>query len=86
MPSIVKKDPWWLDPKDPHRVAYTTQVVLGPTLPQLWVYNPAWAQIESEHVWQEAWADIMKNDVAPADAMAKASKRVEEVFAKYPIA
>jgi multiple sugar transport system substrate-binding protein len=24
MPSIVKKDPWWLDPKDQHRVAYTT--------------------------------------------------------------
>ena len=86
MPSIVKKDPWWLDPKDPHRVAYTKQVVLGPTLPQFWVYNPAWAQIESEHVWQVAWADIMKNGVAPEAAMAKAAKRVEEVFAKYPIA
>ena len=57
MPSIVKKDPWWLDPKDPHRVAYTTQVVLGPTVPHFWVFNPAWAQVESEHVWQEAWAD-----------------------------
>src|SRR6202023_863971 len=25
MPVIAKDDPWWLDPKDPHRVAYTTQ-------------------------------------------------------------
>jgi hypothetical protein len=22
MPAIVKNDPWWLDPKDPHRVGY----------------------------------------------------------------
>ena len=57
MPSIVKNDPWWLDPKDPHRVAYTTQVVLSPTVPHFWVFNPAWAQVENEHVWQEAWAD-----------------------------
>ena len=85
MPSIVKKDPWWLDPKEPHRVAYTKQVVLGPTLPQFWAYNPAWAQIESEHVWQAAWAAIMKDGTAPEAAMATAAKRVEEVFAKYPI-
>src|SRR4051794_2193509 len=25
MPSIVKNDPWWLDPADQHRVAYVTQ-------------------------------------------------------------
>ncbi|MGA8551790.1 MAG: extracellular solute-binding protein [Stellaceae bacterium] len=85
MPSIVKKDPWWLDPKDPHRVAYTTQVVLSPTVPPFWVFNPAWAQVESEHVWQVAWADIMKDGMAPAAAAEKASKRTEEIFAKYPI-
>jgi len=85
MPSIVKKDPWWLDPKDPHRVAYTTQVVLSPTLPPFWVFNPAWAQVESEHVWQEAWAQIMKDGVAPEAAAQKAAKRTEEIFAKYPI-
>ena len=85
MPSIVKKDPWWLDPTDPHRVAYTTQVVLSPTLPPLWVYNPAWAQVESEHVWQKAWAEIIKDGTAPDAAAQKAFKRVEEIFAKYPI-
>ena len=86
MPSIVKKDPWWLDPKDPHRVAYTTQVVLSPTLPPFWVFNPAWAQVESEHVWQEAWAAIMKDGAAPEAAAEKAYKRTAEIFAKYPIA
>src|ERR1700716_3384143 len=37
MPSIVKDDPWWTDPKDPHVAAQTQQAVLGPTLPQFWV-------------------------------------------------
>src|SRR6266851_2443895 len=46
MPSIVKDDPFWLDPKDPHRVAYTTQGLLSPTLPQFWVFNPAYAQVQ----------------------------------------
>src|SRR5262245_24984578 len=31
MPAIVKNDPWWLDPKDPHRVAYVQQCLLSPT-------------------------------------------------------
>src|SRR6267142_334566 len=32
MPSIVKDDPWWTDPKDPHRVAYVQQCLLSPTV------------------------------------------------------
>jgi multiple sugar transport system substrate-binding protein len=58
MPSIVKGDPWWLDPADPHRVAYVKQALLGPTVPQLWVYNPAFAQVQNEHVFPTGWAEI----------------------------
>ena len=50
MPAIAKDDPWWLDPKDPHRVAYTKQGLLDPTLPQFWVLNPAYAQVQNEHI------------------------------------
>jgi multiple sugar transport system substrate-binding protein len=85
MPSIVKDDPWWVDPADPHRVSYTNQGLLGPTLPSFWVYNPAYAQVQNEHVWQTAWAEIMKDGAAPQAAAEKAFKRVEEIFAKYPI-
>jgi multiple sugar transport system substrate-binding protein len=85
MPAIVKDDPWWLDPKDPHRVAYTAQGLLGPTLPTFWVFNPAYAQVQNEHVWQTAWAEIMKDGAAPQAAAEKAFKRVEEIFAKYQI-
>jgi multiple sugar transport system substrate-binding protein len=85
MPSIAKTDPWWLDPQDPHRVAYITQTLLSPTVPNFWVFNPAYAQVENEHVWQTAWAEIMKDGAVPQAAAEKAFKRIEEIFAKYPI-
>jgi multiple sugar transport system substrate-binding protein len=84
MPSIVKRDPWWF--ADPHRKAYTTQALLSPTIADYWAFNPAYAQVQNEHVWPTGWADIMQNGVAPQAAAEKAFKRVEEIFAKYPIA
>jgi multiple sugar transport system substrate-binding protein len=84
MPSIIKGDHWWFD--DPHRAAYTQQGLLSPTLPQLWAYNPAYAQVQNEHVWAVGWVDIMKEGMAPQAAAEKAFKRIEEMFAKYPIA
>jgi multiple sugar transport system substrate-binding protein len=84
MPSIVKTDHWWFD--DPHRAPYTKQALLDPTLPQFWVFNPAYAQVQAEHVWSAGWVDIMKEGLAPQMAAEKAFKRAEEIFAKYPIA
>jgi len=85
MPSVVKNEPFWLDPKDPHVVAYTQQAVLGPTLPNFWVYNPAYAQVQNEHIWSVGWVDIMQGGMTPQAAADKAFKRVEEIFGKYPI-
>jgi multiple sugar transport system substrate-binding protein len=84
MPSIAKGDPWWF--ADPHRKAYTTQALLDPTIADYWAFNPAYAQVQNEHVWPTAWADIMKGGMTPEAAAEKAFKRVEEIFAKYPIA
>jgi multiple sugar transport system substrate-binding protein len=83
MPAIVNHDPWWF--ADPHRAAYTRQGLLGPTVPTFWTSNPAYAQVQNEHVWQTAWAEIIKDGAAPDAAAEKAVKRVEEIFAKYPI-
>ena len=86
MPAIVKNDPWWLDPKDAHRVAYVRQGLFSPTVPTFWTSNPAYAQVQNEHVWQTAWAEIIQNSATPEAAAEKAFKRVEEIFSKYPIA
>jgi multiple sugar transport system substrate-binding protein len=83
MPSIVKDDPWWS--ADPHRKAYVEQGLLGPTLPQFWVYNPAYAQVQNEHTFMTGWMDIIQSGMAPQAAAEKSLKRVAEIFAKYPI-
>jgi len=86
MPTIVKDDPWWLDPKDPHRGPYVHQGLLGPTVSTFWTFNPAYAQVQNEHVWPTAWADITTGGMTLQAAADKAFKRVEEIFAKYQIA
>jgi multiple sugar transport system substrate-binding protein len=84
MPSIVKGDSWWF--ADPHRAAYVQQGLLGPTVPNFWAFNPAYAQVQNEHAWSAGWIDIMTGGMTPQAAAEKAFKRVEEIFAKYPIA
>ena len=34
--------------------------MLGPTLPITVAFNPAYAQVQNEHVWAVAWADIIQ--------------------------
>jgi len=43
-------------------------------------------QVQNEHVWSTAWADIMTGGITPQAAADKAFKRIEEIFAKYQIA
>jgi multiple sugar transport system substrate-binding protein len=84
VPEIAKSDPFWLK-EDPHREAFTQLALLGPTLPMYEVFNPAIAQVNSEHLFSVAEFDVMKAGMAPEQAIDKAFKRVEAIFAKYPI-
>jgi multiple sugar transport system substrate-binding protein len=84
VPDIAKGDPFWLK-EDPHREAYTKLTLLAPTMPIFEVYNPAIAQVNAEHLFSVAEFDVMKEGMAPEQAVDKAFKRIEEIFAKYPI-
>jgi multiple sugar transport system substrate-binding protein len=81
--EVVKNDQWWF--ADPHRKAYVEQNIFGPTAPDYFVFNPAWAEVRNQHVFGAAWADVMKNGMTPQEAADKAFKWVEQIFAKYPI-
>ena len=85
IPEIVKSDPFWLK-EDPHRTAYMTQSVIGPTFPVYEAYNPAMAQVGAEHVIMSAAFSVMNSGAAPEQEIDKAFRRIEEIFAKYPIA
>ncbi len=86
IPRIVKEDPWWLDPSDPHRAPYVQESVLGPTAASYYGYNPAWGQVCAEQLWGVACADVLKNNMTAAEAVDKAFARAEAIFSKYTFA
>jgi len=83
IPAIVRSDPWWLDPSDPHRAPFVQESVLGPTVPAYTGFNPAWGQVNAEQIWGQAHADVIKNGMTPTAAVDKAFKRMEAIFAKF---
>ncbi len=59
--------------------------MLGPTTVWPSVYNPGFAEVDNEHLWGVAESDVI-NGMKPEDAVAKGLKRMQQIFAKYPIA
>jgi ABC-type glycerol-3-phosphate transport system substrate-binding protein len=55
-------------------------------LPLYEAFNPAMAEVSAEHVFSIAMLDVMTNGMTPEQAIDKAFKRAEGIFAKYPIA
>jgi multiple sugar transport system substrate-binding protein len=82
IPQLVKDDPFWLSTEMPCLKPYITEAVLNPTLPVFEGYTPAWGQANAEQLWGQAHADVIKNSMKPADAVDKAFKRANEIFAK----
>jgi multiple sugar transport system substrate-binding protein len=85
MPEIAKADPFWFH-EDPNRTAFAEETLTHPTVPLFTAFNPAMARIDSEHVFSVAMLDVMTNGMTPEQAIDKAFKRAEAIFAKYPIA
>jgi multiple sugar transport system substrate-binding protein len=86
MPDLVKSDPFWLDPKDPHVAAYARQGLLDPTVPTYPVFNPGYAEANAQQIWGMAEADVIREGMTPQAAAEKALKRIGQILAKYPIA
>ena len=84
LPEIAKSDPFWFH-EDPHRTAYAEETLMRPTVPLYEAFNPAMAEVSSEHVFSIAMFDVMNNGMTPEQAIDKAFKRVEAIFEKYPI-
>jgi multiple sugar transport system substrate-binding protein len=59
--------------------------LIHPTVPIYQAFNPAMAEIDAEHVFSVAMLDVMNNGMIPEQAIDKAFKRADAIFAKYPI-
>src|SRR5216684_4376311 len=84
MGEIAKADPFWFR-EDKNRTAFAEETLTHPTVPLYQAFNPAYAQVDSEHVFSIAMLDVMNNGMILEQAVGKAFKRAEEIFAKYPI-
>src|SRR5207302_8039335 len=58
IPELVQSDPFWLK-EDPHRKAYADLTLFGQQMPIFETYNPAIAQVNSEHLFSVAEFDVM---------------------------
>jgi hypothetical protein len=64
----------------------TKQGLLGPHPAAILVLQSGLCpQVEAEHVWGQAMADIMANGMAPQTATDKAFRRLDAMFADYLI-
>jgi multiple sugar transport system substrate-binding protein len=86
MPEVMKTDPFWLDPKDPHVSAYAREGLLDPTVPIHPVFNPGYAEANAQQIWGAAEADVIREGMTPQAAAEKALGRIGAILAKYPIA
>jgi multiple sugar transport system substrate-binding protein len=86
IPEMVKTDPFWLDPKDPHVAAYAKQGALDPTVPNFPSFNPGYAECNAQQIWGIAVADVIREGMTPQAAADKALKRMGQILANYPVA
>ncbi len=85
MPSSIKSDPFWTDPKDPHLPVAVKQEEDGPTQPWFHAYNPAYSDVNAQQVWGKAEANVMQGGMTPEKAVDVAFQQINEIFAKYVI-
>ncbi len=83
MASIVKNDPYWTDPKDPHRTVAVDMGLIKPTVPWWMCYKPAYSAVLSEQVWPQAEANITQRNMTPEQATWDAAKRIKQLFGQY---
>jgi multiple sugar transport system substrate-binding protein len=83
IPQAVKDDEaFWLKSDMPCLLPYVTEAVINPTVPVYEGFTPAWGQANAEQLWGQAHADVIKGGMKVSDAVDKAFKRAEQIFAK----
>src|SRR5215469_13498633 len=83
MMSNIKNDPYWTDPKDPHRPVAVDMGLVKPTMPWWMSYNPAYSAVLSEQLWPQAEANITQRGMSPEQATDEAAKRIKQLFEQY---
>ena len=81
----IKEDPYWTDPKDPHRPVAVDTGLIKPTISYWMNYNPAYAQVMSEQIWSQATANITQKNMTVEQATDEAASRTKVIFENFKI-
>ncbi len=88
-PEIARNDPFWLHNSNaelaPHLTPYVKQTLLGPTVPDYLVYNPAYGDVEAQQVWGQSYSYVYKDGMTPQAAAEKAFEQIRTIFTRYPM-
>ena len=84
IPGLIKSDPYWLDPADPHRKAYVEEGLVNPTIPPYAVFNPGLGVANAQQIWGVAHSDVILHGMTPKEAAETALKNIGAILAKYP--
>ena len=85
MMSNITSDPYWQDPKDPHRPVAVETGLIKPTIPWWMNYNPAYSAVMAEQIWSQAEANITQKNMTPEQAMEEAVGRIKTIFERFQI-
>lgn len=77
------KDPFWVDPTDPHLSTAAKTLIKGQTRPFYMVRNPAYSVVLNENVWGKALNQIVVDNRSPELAGAEAIERIKQIFAQW---
>jgi multiple sugar transport system substrate-binding protein len=85
LPTISKilDQPFWLDPRDPHRMASVMQVASRPLAHHYDGAAGNWrhALVRQQHVWQTAIHRIVTEGISPEQAVDEAIARIKQILA-----
>ena len=78
----LKKDPFWLNPRDPHISTVAKTIASGKTRPYHNVLNPAYGVFLEENVWGKVLHQMAVEGLSSEAAADQAIARLKEIFAQ----
>ncbi len=83
MPALLNQ-PFWLDPRDPHRMVSAMQSVTRPHTHTYAAVSGEWRHqvVEAEGVWPKAMQRVVVDGLSPEQAVDEAVARIKQILSE----
>jgi multiple sugar transport system substrate-binding protein len=82
--SKLLDQPFWLDPRDPHRMAAVMQIASRPLAHNYAAASGEWRHdlVEQEYVWAKAIHRVAAEGISPEQAVDEAIARIKQILSQ----